>query len=390
MLLKEYEGDPEAAEADAREAARLGNGLAFVSVAEMWERRGRTDRAVAAYTRAVDSDPSNFYAYGVRGAFFEKLGELDKALADYRMALSLPLRDRESGNIKSFQDNISRVEKKLAAVAAKPAVQMASRAEEHVRADSVAAVAQPESPAKQSANAVEPQRESRMALVIGNSAYANAARLPNPKNDAELISATLRRTGFSRVDVHHDLGRERLLDTLKAFAAQADKADWAIVYFAGHGMEIGGVNYLVPVDANLRSDRDIPYEAVSVDQVLHAVGGTRKLKLVVLDACRDNPFLKTMTRSVATRAVGRGLAQMEPDSATLVAFAAKHGQVAQDGEGANSPFAAALAKAIETPGLEISLLLRKVRDDVLNATGRRQEPFTYGSLPSEAFYFRTP
>jgi len=125
--------------------------------------------------------------------------------------------------------------------------------------------------------------------------------------------------------------------------------------------------------------------------VLQAVDGARKLHIVILDACRDNPFVKTMTRSLsAMRSLSVGLANIEPEGATLVAFAAKHGQTAMDGTGGNSPFVSALIKNLETPSLKINVLFRKVRDDVLAATGKRQEPFTYGSLPSEAFYFRKP
>src|SRR5262249_33495818 len=156
------------------------------------------------------------------------------------------------------------------------------------------------------------------------------------------------------------------------FAAAADRADWAVVYFAGHGLEVDGVNYLVPVDAKLASDRDVTFEAVSHEQVLQAVEGARKLRLVILDDCRDNPFVKTMTRSASsTRSIGRGLANIEPEGATLVVYAAKHGHTTLDGTGANtnSPFIIALVKHLDTAGLEINLLFRKVRDEVLAATG---------------------
>src|SRR5262249_34496413 len=201
----------------------------------------------------------------------------------------------------------------------------------------------------------------------------------------------LQRLGFTPVTLKRDLARAQMLAALKTFAVAADHADWAVVYFAGHGLEVGGLNYLVPVDATLASDRDVPFEAVPLDQVLQAVDGAHKLRLVILDACRDNPFVNTMTRSASsTRSIGRGLANIEPEGATLVAYAAKHGQTALDGTGANSPFVTALIKHLDTVGLEINLLFRKVRDEVLVATGHRQEPFTYGSLPSEPFYFRKP
>jgi uncharacterized caspase-like protein len=236
-----------------------------------------------------------------------------------------------------------------------------------------------------------PRAESRVALVIGNSRYANTSVLTNPKNDATALASALERVGFTRVTLKLDQSREQVMQALKTFAAEADRADWAVVYFAGHGMEVGGTNYLVPIDAKLASDRDVGFEAVPLEQVLQAVDGARKLRLVVLDACRDNPFVKTMAKTGGkSRSIGNGLANVEPEGATLVAYAAKHGQVALDGTTANSPFVTSLIKNLATPGLEINLLFRKVRDEVLTETGKRQEPFTYGSLPSEAFYFKKP
>jgi uncharacterized caspase-like protein len=163
-----------------------------------------------------------------------------------------------------------------------------------------------------------------------------------------------------------------------------------VIYYAGHGIEMGGRNYLIPVDARLQTDRDVEFEAVPLDQVLSSTEGARKLRLILLDACRENPFARQMRRTVAARAIGRGLARIEPDGGTLVAYAAKDGEVALDGEGQNSPFVTALIRHIATPGVEINKLFRLVRDDVLAATGRKQEPFVYGSLPGEDFYFIPP
>lgn len=228
----------------------------------------------------------------------------------------------------------------------------------------------------------------RVALIIGNSAYKAVAALPNPRRDADTIADALRRTGFQSVTVANDLTREKLIDALRIFAAEAEKADWAMVYFAGHGIEIGGVNYLIPVDARLAADRDVQFEAVPLEQVMGAAEGAKKFRLVLLDACRDNPFAGQMRRTVATRSIGRGLAQVEPDSGTLVVYAAKHGQTALDGDGANSPFVSALVKRLATPGLEIRKLFDLVRDDVMKETNRRQQPFSYGSVPgSEDFFF---
>ncbi|MFD0934905.1 caspase domain-containing protein, partial [Methylobacterium trifolii] len=231
------------------------------------------------------------------------------------------------------------------------------------------------------------QAENRVALVIGNAAYATVPRLANPAGDAARVAEALRSAGFQSVTLAADLGRADLIAALNTFTEAAGQADWALVYFAGHGLEIGGVNYLVPVDARLKSDRDIGDEAVPLDRVLQAIEPARKLRLVVLDACRDNPFAGQMRRTIATRSVGRGLAPVEPEGGTLVAYAAKHRQTALDGEGANSPFALAFTRRLATPGLEINKLFRLVRDDVLTATDRRQEPFVYGSLPGDDFYF---
>ena len=236
------------------------------------------------------------------------------------------------------------------------------------------------------ATAADPGR--RVALVIGNSSYTAVPKLVNPPRDAETVAAALRRAGFQSVVTATDLTRERLIAALLAFGREADRADWGLVYYAGHGIEIGGVNYLIPIDAKLGSDRDVELEAIPLNQVLRSVERARKLRLVLLDACRDNPFVGQMRRTLATRSVGRGLASVEPEAGTLVVYAAKHGETALDGDGANSPFATAFVRNIATPGLEVRRLFDLVRDDVLDATQRQQQPYSYGSLPGrEDYYF---
>ena len=217
---------------------------------------------------------------------------------------------------------------------------------------------------------------------------ARSQRLPNPSRDADLIGAALRSTGID-VTIAHDLDREGTVAALKAFARKADAADWAIIYYAGHGIEIGGTNYLIPVDAKLETDRDVPDEAISLERMQGAIEGAHKLKLIVLDACRNNPFAAQMKVTVANRSIGRGLSPVEPSSATLVVYAAKGGTSAEDGEGGDSPFALSLAKRIVEPGVEINMTFRFVRQDVLQTTGK-QEPFVYGSLPPVNFYFVPP
>jgi hypothetical protein len=230
----------------------------------------------------------------------------------------------------------------------------------------------------------------RIALVIGNSSYKNVPALANPRNDATSIAEALRRTGFTTVDLQLDLGREQLISVLRAFARHAEAADWAVVYYAGHGMEVGGVNYVIPVDARIAQDRDINFEAVPLDQILNATERAKQLHLVILDACRDNPFANQMKRTlaVASRSVSQGLAAVEPEAGTLVVFSAKDGETSLDGDGINSPFATALLRNLETPGLEVRRLFDFIRDDVLETTQRRQKPFSYGSISGRKdFYF---
>jgi uncharacterized caspase-like protein len=221
----------------------------------------------------------------------------------------------------------------------------------------------------------------RVALVLANSAYQNAPPLANPVNDGAVIAKMLKDAGFDLVDSRHDLPALETRRALREFADSARDADIAVVYYAGHGIEVEGGNYLIPVDAKLERDTDVYDEALSLDRVLVAIEPAKQLRLVILDACRDNPFGKSMKRTVATRGIGRGLAQVEPTSPnTLIAYSAKAGSTAQDGDGANSPFTVALSKHLTTPGLDVRRAFGFVRDDVLKSTSNKQEPFVYGSL----------
>lgn len=223
--------------------------------------------------------------------------------------------------------------------------------------------------------------DKRVALVIGNSAYKSAPKLSNPVNDATLIGGMLRKAGFDAVDVRQDLNAPEMRKALREFGARTRDADVAIVYYAGHGLEVDGTNYLIPIDAALETDTDVYDEALPIDRVLVSIEPAKQLRLVILDACRDNPFAKTMKRTVASRAIGRGLAKVEPTSPnTMIAFAAKAGSTASDGDLKNSPFATALADHLPKPGLDLRKAFGFVRDDVLKATGYKQEPFVYGSL----------
>ena len=230
------------------------------------------------------------------------------------------------------------------------------------------------------------QARDRVALVIANSAYQKVAKLKNPNADGALVADALRKSGFTSVEVVRDLDKAGMDAALQRFGNKADSADIAMVYFAGHGIETSGRNYLIPVSARLLRDRDAEFEAVALDSVLRVTEGAR-MRVIILDACRENPFDSSMARSSGTRSVSRGLSRVEPEGNTLIAYAAKAGSLAADGGGANSPFATALAKRLVEPGVEVRLLFGKVRDDVMAATNRAQEPFTYGSLSGTEFYF---
>ena len=227
----------------------------------------------------------------------------------------------------------------------------------------------------------EAAEAKRVALLIGNQKYEATAQLNNPANDVELMRESFQEAGFDSVKTVFDLDRSAMVKALREFEDESIDAEVAVVYYSGHAMEMNGVNYLLPVDAALKSDRDVEDESVAIDRVQRSLEGAKKLKLFILDACRNNPFSQSMTRSIGTRAVSRGLARVEPESAdTLIAFASKAGTVALDGEGRNSPFATALAKYLVEPGVDVRIALGKVRDEVVQATNREQEPFVYGSL----------
>ena len=229
----------------------------------------------------------------------------------------------------------------------------------------------------------------RVALVIGNSAYQHVTQLPNPRNDAADLAHGLQQVGFEVV-LLNDLDFDALRRALRDFSDRAVGAEMALVYFAGHGIEVAKHNYLIPVDARLKTDRDVQFEAVPLEFVLSAVEGAKSLRLVLLDACRNNPFAGSMKITNANRSIGRGLSSIEPTAGTLVSYAAKEGTTADDGEGRNSPYTTALLANLTEPGLEVNFLFRKVRDHVLEATGGRQEPFTYGSLPGKRIYLKPP
>ena len=233
--------------------------------------------------------------------------------------------------------------------------------------------------------------DGRVALVVGNSTYAHIGRLPNAENDAVDMSAALRRLGFD-VTTELDADGVELTEALRAFTRQSVGADVALVFYAGHGIEMDGANYLVPVDARLERDLDVRYETVTVDDMLASTLGA-SLRLVILDACRNNPLARSMQRTLASRSVSGGsfgdLNESLLGDETLVAYAAAAGTTAADGRGRNSPYTSALLAHLEQP-LEIGLLFRRVRAQVLASTNGQQRPHEYQSLVGEHYLSLPP
>ncbi len=219
-------------------------------------------------------------------------------------------------------------------------------------------------------------------MIIGNSSYANTSQLANPVNDAKLIAESADRAGFDDITVALDLAIDDFQLALRDFRKKAIGADVAMVYYAGHGMEGKGKNWLIPVDAELNSDLDLPYEALELDRVMESLSGAQ-IRMVVLDACRNNPFARSWRSG--TRSVTRGLMGVEADD-VLVIYAAAPGQTALDGKGEHSPFATSFAKRFPQPGLPIQLLGGMVRDDVLRETGGSQRPFVSASITGTPVY----
>ena len=414
----------------------------YANRAEAWRLKGDLDRSLADVDQAINIDPSDplnsarradtlryrgdyqlslseydralalmsdyIPAFTGRGLTYERLGDVAAAHAEFQKAIAS---QSYLANIDHSKSSLETARARLAALdsgAPLPVILPAPRRAESTTSIPTPSVAVPVV-AQAAARATSASQGRRIALVIGNSSYRNAVRLGNPQNDAQAIGTSLRNIGFDSVIVLVNLTRENLLDALRSFAGNARTADWAMVYYAGHGIELNGVDYLVPIDAKITSEGDALSQAIPLAEVTGSIDGARKLKLVLLDACRDNPFLgqsrKPTTPTVVasasvaggeagTRSLNqslgpaKGLAEVKASSGTLVFFAAKEGQAALDGDGDDSPFAVAMLQRIATPGVDIGKVFRLVRDDVMEATAGRQEPFVYGSLPvSEDFYF---
>src|SRR6201991_3408844 len=224
--------------------------------------------------------------------------------------------------------------------------------------------------------------DKRVAFVVGNGAYKNVAALPNPAIDAKSMAKVLRNVGFDVVE-GTNLTRDKMTERLLEFGKKAEGSDVALFFYAGHGIAINGTNYLLPVDADIKSEMDVKLgSAINIDLTLDQTMSDAKVKLVFLDACRDNPFAakikQTATRSVS---VGSGLAEMKSGEGTLIAFATGPGQTALDGtDGQNSPFTRALISHITQPGVEIQQAMTEVRAQVNEEPSKGQLPWGHTNL----------
>ena len=231
--------------------------------------------------------------------------------------------------------------------------------------------------------------EKRVALVIGNAAYVHAGKLANPKNDATDMAANLKALGFE-VILGTDLDKRGLDGKVRDFARALETSDAGVFFYAGHGLQVGGQNYIIPIDAKLESERDLDFETVRLDFVLRQMELNRdqKTNIVFLDACRDNPLARNLARSMGTRStsIGHGLAQVDAGVGTFVAFSTQPGNVALDGSGRNSPFASALTKRIKEPGRNLNAIMIDVRRDVLAATSGKQVPWDHSALTGDFFF----
>ncbi len=337
----------------------------FVDRGKVYVKAQRIDRAIADFTQAFDTDRNMTVALRERGFAYRLLGNLDAARAD--LTLFLRLQPNDEGVISALEGMAPQPER--------PAITESGVSSPlHV-------------PANSALGQSEPQRvsERRVALVVGNSAYRNIPPLINPANDAVLIASTLTSLGFELVggSAQLDLDKPAFEAIVKRFGTLIQGADVGLFYYAGHGVQVHGENYLVPVSANPQREADVDFEMLDTTLVLRQMEGAHtRLNLILLDACRNNPF-----GARASRAVSRGLAQMEAPEGTLISFATQPGNVASDGEDGDSPYTKALTQTVQRPGLGLFDVFNQVGLEVKKQTGGSQQPWVSSSPITGSFYF---
>jgi tetratricopeptide (TPR) repeat protein len=400
---KQALGDLDGALADINEAIRLDPSLPspLINRTVIWRAKGDFDRAIADATEAIGlakaKAPVNIMtppgsvvisAYIHRALAYEAKGDYEHAKQDFNATLEGVASDAGS---KANQATAKVRLSLLTDAAAPPPPRTAPPAPS---AQPQTATAPPAStPASAPAAAASPNTGFRVALVIGNGAYANVRALPNPPNDARSVAKSLRDIGFA-VSEGIDLDRATMQKMTRDFLREAARAQVAVVYYAGHGVQIDGRNYLIPVDVRLQGGGNFTDGMVDMDTILAALDDQVRTNILIFDACRNNPVARQVASAAPNRAIEAGSGLAAPSAlgagatlgaGTLIAFATAPGQVALDGEGANSPFSAALSRHIGTPGLEVQQMLTRVRAEVVAKTSGKQVPWSNSSLLGEVY-----
>jgi tetratricopeptide (TPR) repeat protein len=373
-LIWRAKGNIDNAIADYNEAIRLDPNYALPYANRARAMRAKSDlpRAISDFTQALRLDQKFTAAYTDRGLAYEAKGDRVRAIEDFKAALAVPAK-YDNGK---WGHDTARARLALLNGTEAPNTQIASRPNTPAPSNSQNAAIAPATP-------VTPAG-SRVALVIGNAAYVAAGTLANPANDARAVATALRDIGFDvseGVNLDHR-AQERLV---RDFLRKSANAKIALLYYAGHGMQVDGKNYLVPVDARLQAATDLPFETLDLEKILSGLDDESRTNIVILDACRDNPLAKAPGARARSTAGGGLAAVSSVGSGTLIAYATAPGSVALDGEGANSPFTASLIKHIRTPGLEVRQMLTRVRSDVASATQKKQIPWDNSSLLGEVY-----
>jgi tetratricopeptide (TPR) repeat protein len=374
-------GATDSALADYNEAIRLNpsDPFAFNNRGNILRAKGDLDRAIADLSEAIRLDPALAGAFTSRGLAYESKGDRARATADFQAAVALPPK-YDTG--KWAHDTAQARLAVLSPTAAAPPAQAAPPAP--ATRPAARPTARPATPAALDIALPAVAAARRLALVIGNGAYRNAPALPNPPNDARAIAKALRDSGFAVIEAI-DLDRGGMEKAILEFLQRAPTAATRLLFYAGHGIQIEGSNYLVPIDASVASRNAAMFELIDIDRILKGLDDEAHANIIVLDACRDNPF---ETRLAPSRSVGRGsglVAYQSVGSGTLIAFATAPGNTAEDGSGAHSPFTTALLKHVATPGVEVNQMLTRVRVDVAAATERKQIPWVNSSLLGDVF-----
>lgn len=372
-------GDFDSSLKDFNDSLRLDpqNASSYVERADVWRAKGDFDRALEDLNRGLQINNNLAKAYTSQGALYEAQGEIEKAKQAYKTAVGLPDRVGTRGYKQTFIDDSTR--EKETAKARLAALE---------QTDSIPQKKAEASPSSSSS----PAPLQRIALVIGNGAYKHAPALANPSNDAKAISQNLRSIGFQVFD-GIDLDRAGMKTQIAQFIRAAATANIAVLFYAGHGMQIDGRNYLVPTDLDFSDAKSVASDMPDLDFVLAGLDDKLRTSIIILDACRDNPMIQGAQASASGRSVASsGLAAPAGlgtggtvGAGTLLAFATAPGKVALDGEGANSPFSTALARHIATPNIEVQQMLTRVRSDVVAATNSKQVPWSNSSLLGEVF-----